>query len=350
MIRDLQLPPPLRPGDRVAAVTLSWGGPAAFPHRYEAGVRQLESTFGIEVVEMPHTRSEPERLVRDPRARADDLHAAFRDPTIAGIVSTIGGDESIRLLPHLDLDVIAAHPKVLVGYSDTTVTHMACLRAGLQTFYGPAVMAGFGESTGMHGYLVDGVRRMLFTPGAPGRWPPNPGGWTIEMQDWADPTSQDVPRPLQPSTGWRWDAPADVVVEGPVVPMCLEVGQWLRGSPWWPDLDGAVLALETSEEAPPPELATRFLRALALTGELQGLAAVLLARPGGIDDPAEHPPYGAAVLDVVRGELGLDLPVVTNLDFGHTDPMWTLPVGGHIRVDPTDRTIMFPAPVTADVR
>lgn len=348
VIQGLQVPPRLRAGDRLAAITLSWGGPAEFPARYEAGVRQLETQFGVEVREMRHTRSAPDVVAGDPRGRADDLHAAFADSSIAGIVSTIGGDDSIRLLPHLDLELIAAHPKVLVGYSDTTIAHLACLRAGVQTFYGPSIMAGFGESGGMHDYLVDGVRRMLFTRGAPGPWPPNPDGWTVEFQDWADRSTQQTPRRLQPPTGWRWDAPAGRTVEGPLVPACLEVVEGLRGTPWWPDLDGAVLALETSEEGSPPDVVTRFLRSLALTGELHRLAGLLMARPGGIDDPAQHPAYERSVLGVVRDEEHLDLPVVTNLDFGHTDPMWTLPVGGVVRIDPSDQGITFPAPVTTD--
>lgn len=134
---------------------------------------------------MPHTTADPAFVADNPQARAADLHAAFADRTIDGIVSTIGGDDSIRLLPHLDLDLIRTNPKVFVGYSDTTITHLACLRAGVQTFYGPAVMAGFGENAGLHDYLSLGVERM-FSSEPPGRWPPNTEGWTVEQHDWAN--------------------------------------------------------------------------------------------------------------------------------------------------------------------
>ena len=131
--RDVELTRPrrLREGDTVAAVTLSFGGPAAFPARYAAGKRQLEATFGVSVVEMPHTLADSWILASRPEARAEDLMAAFADQSISGIVSTIGGDDSIRILPHLDLAVIADNPKAFIGYSDTTVGHMACIRAGL---------------------------------------------------------------------------------------------------------------------------------------------------------------------------------------------------------------------------
>lgn len=345
MIGDLLLPPRLRPGDRVAAVTLSWGGPGAYPDRYAAGVRQLEAEFGVTVVDLPHTRAAPPAVAADVNGRVQDLHAAFADPEIAGIVSTIGGEDSIRLLPHLDLALIRDNPKVLLGYSDTTITQLACLHAGLQTFYGPSVMSGFGESGGLHDYLRAGVEQMLFTPGPPGAWPANTDGWTSEFIDWADVAGQGVPRRLQPSTGPRWHGGGEAV-EGPLIPACLEVLDMLRGSQWWPDLEGAVLALETSEEGMPPEGVARFLRVLALTGDLGRIAALLVGRPGGETDADRHLEHDRAVLDVVRDEQGLALPVVTNLDFGHTDPMWTLPVGGRVRVDPEARTIVFPDPVT----
>lgn len=341
------LPRRLRPGSRVAAATLSWGGPGVFPNRYEAGVRQLEDAFGVEVVELPHTRADPSWLARHPEARADDLHAAFADPAIDGIISTIGGDDSIRLLPHLDLEVLRRNPKVVLGYSDTTVTLLACLRAGLLSFSGPSIMAGFAENGGLHAYLRDGVERMLFHGGPPGAWPELTDGWTAEMPDWADPTNQDWPRPLQQSTGWRW-LTRTRPVEGPLLPVCLEVVDWLRGTPWWPDLDGAVLALETSEEGLPPHAVARFLRVLAITGEAQRLGALLFARPGGVA-VERHADYDAAITGVIRDEERLDdLPIVTNLDFGHTDPIWTLPVGGTVRVDDAAETITFPSAVTTD--
>lgn len=343
MTRRLRRPARLRAGDRIAAVTVSWGGPGAFPHRYEAGKRQLEDAFGVEVVEMPGTLADPDVLANDPAARVADLHAAFADPEIAGVVSTIGGDDSIRLLPLVDLDLLAANPKAFIGYSDATVTHMALRRAGVTSFYGPAVMAGFGENGGLHDYLIEGVRRALFDAPDDGvwAWPENPDGWTVEELDWADPANQERRRQVHPSTGWRWHG--GQAAEGPTVVACLEVLDWLRGSAWWPDLDGAVLLLETSEEAPPPDVVARFLRSLALLGDLHGLAGLVLGRPGGASlDPARHVDYDAAVAQVVRTEQGLDgLPVVTGVDFGHSDPMWTVPQGVRLRVDPDARRLTF---------
>ncbi|MBA2316181.1 MAG: LD-carboxypeptidase [Euzebyales bacterium] len=337
---QMRRPQRLRRGDRVAAVTLSWGGPAAVPHRYAAGKAQLEHTFGLEVVELPLTLAPPERVAEDPAGRAADLHRAFADPTIAGVISTIGGDDSIRLLPHLDLALLAANPKVFLGYSDSTIVHMALRRAGVASFYGPSVMAGFGENAGLHPYLIEGVRSALFDPVAPLDWPPNTDGWTVEHLDWEDPSTQEQPRRLEPSTGWRWHG--GMPGRGPALVGCLEVLDWLRGTAFWPDLDGVVLFLESSEEAPPPSYLTGFLRALAASGELGRIAGLVLGRPGGALNEQERLAYDDALLGVVRQEEGLDaLPVVTGVDFGHTDPIWTIPQGIPVAIGPDVQRITF---------
>lgn len=298
---------------------------------------------------MPHARAPDELLDAHPELRAADLHAALRDKSIAGVVSSIGGEDSIRLLPHLDLELIAAHPKPFIGYSDSTVTHMAFHAAGVVSFYGPAVMAGFAENAGMHPYALEGVRRMLCGGEPPGSWPPNADGWTVGFLDWADPENQRRRRTLQPCTGWRW-LQGRGTADGRCIAGCIEVLDWLRGTPVWPDLRGAVLALETSEEAPEPVAVTRMLRAIAAASDgLRDVRAVLFGRPGGSGlDPARHEEYDEAILRVVREELGReDLIVVAGLDFGHTDPIWTLPIGGRITVDADSRAITFPESVTA---
>lgn len=100
----------------MATASLSWGGPGTFPHRYHAGKQQLEKAFGIKVVETENALKPADWIYKNPRARADDLMAAFVNPDIKAIISTIGGDESVRILPFLDLDVIRKNPKIFLGY------------------------------------------------------------------------------------------------------------------------------------------------------------------------------------------------------------------------------------------
>jgi muramoyltetrapeptide carboxypeptidase LdcA involved in peptidoglycan recycling len=329
-------PPRLHPGDTLAAVSLSWGGAGQIPHRYRAGKRQLEETFGVRVVETRHATRDPGWLRRNPEARAADLMEAFSDPSIHGIVSIIGGEDSIRLLPFIDPEVIRANPKVFLGYSDTTVTHWACFRAGLVSFYGPSVMTGFAENGGMFPYMVSAVKRALFSPEPIGRVEPNPGGWTVEHLEWAVPENQDRRRALNPPLPWRF-LQGSGIAEGRLIGGCLEVVDWLRGTAVWPDpaeWEGPILFLETSEEASPPQALARVLRCLASAGVLGKLSGVLFGRPGGGVPLEAFDAYDEALLEVIAREEGLtDLPIVTRMDFGHTDPVFVLPLGVAARID-----------------
>src|SRR5215216_3522143 len=177
-------PKKLQPGDTVAAISLSWGGPGMFPHRYESGKKQLQNEFDLNVVEMPHTFRDAEWLHENLQARADDLMQAFADPTIKAIISAIGGDDSIRLFPYLDLNIIRENPKIYMGYSDATTTHMACFKAGLTSFYGPMIMSEFAENCGIFPYVTEAVRGTLFSSAPVGTIDPCKDGWTVEMLDW----------------------------------------------------------------------------------------------------------------------------------------------------------------------
>ena len=333
--RPLQKPRHLRPGDRVAVVSPSWGGPGTFPHRYEAGVRQLEAEFRVTVVEMDHTRAAPEFVADHPELRAADLIAAFADPSISGIITSIGGDDSIRLIPHLDLSVIAANPKVFLGFSDTTSLHFACLAAGLTSFYGPAIMAGFGENTGMHRYTANAVQRALFSTEPIGPIPLNEEGTTTERLDWADPSLQSQRRVLQPADSPRM-LQGKGVVTGHLIGGCAEVLEMLKGTAWWPPLhhwDGAIFFYETSEESPAPGYIRYWLRNFAAQGILHRLSGMLLARPDPGSDP-DYPQKLEKAVVAALAEAGLpDLPVLSGLDFGHASPILTLPYGVRASID-----------------
>src|SRR5258708_12148362 len=101
----------LRPGDRIAAISLSSGWPKVFPAAYCDGKRQLEEAFGVEVVESRHALSDPDWLSAHPEARAADLMEVLRDPSIHGIISTIWGGHSLPSLPFLDHPVLRYNPQ-----------------------------------------------------------------------------------------------------------------------------------------------------------------------------------------------------------------------------------------------
>lgn len=339
-------PQMLRPGSRIAAISLSWGGPGAIPYRYEIGKQQFEETFDVTVVETEHALRDGDWLARNPKARADDLMAAFTDESVDGIISTIGGEDSIRTLSYLDLDLIRRNPKVFMGYSDTTISHAACFKAGIVSFYGPSFMAGFAENGGMFPYMTDSVRRTLFSAEPIGVIEPNRADWTVEHLPWENPENQPIRRKLNPCTGWKFHQ-NEGIVEGQLFGGCVEVLDWLRGTDYFPaaaDLQDAVLFLETSEEAPLPLFLTRFVRCIAAMGILEGLGGILLGRPGGDVHPDTFHEYEDALCKAVREEHGLnDMPIVTNMDFGHTDPMFVIPIGMQIRIDSAKQEVAIDA-------
>ena len=126
-------PERLRKGDKVAIVSLSSGmlGEKEFIHKYYLGKQRLEEKFGLEVVTMPNTLKGIEYLREYPEKRAEDLMAAFKDKSIKAIICAIGGEETIRILPYIDYDVIKNNPKIFSGFSDTTANHLMLYKTGL---------------------------------------------------------------------------------------------------------------------------------------------------------------------------------------------------------------------------
>lgn len=326
-------PPRLKPGARVAALSLSSGFVTEVMARYQAGVRQCAKEFGWEVVPTPNALRGPDFLYENPQARADDLHWALENPDVHGLVSIIGGDDSIRVLPHLELETIRRHPKAFLGYSDSTVTLLQFLRAGVMAYHGPALLTDLAESGGMNPFVVEGVRRALINDPEPFDLMPAPE-WTELHQPWT-PELQDTRRSHQPGEGWTWLQGTEPA-EGHLIGGCAEVLDMLNGTPGWPDPEvwrGAVMVLETSEDVPPPAQVGYWLRNYAAQGILQGLSGLLLARPRGYTMGQKHDLY-TWVKRVLKEAGREDLPVVANMDLGHTSPQLTLPLGGLTRLDP----------------
>ncbi|GGJ45350.1 S66 family peptidase [Deinococcus roseus] len=322
----------------IATVSLSSGFVTEVLHRYEAAKRQIKQAFGWQVRETPNAFRGSEYLYRNLQARADDLHWALCNPDINGIISIIGGDDSVRLLPFLDLDLIRAHPKVFMGFSDSTITLMQFLRAGVVAFHGPAMLTDLAEHGGLHPYVQASVAETLMqTDSLHFSAAPE---WTGQRVEWMDPALQEQKRQFEPSEGWGW-LQGEGCVSGHTIGGCIEVLDMLNGTPGWPAPElwkGSVLCLETSEDAPPPAQVGYWLRNFGAQGILSGAKALLLARPHRY--PAEWVPELYQWVKRVLREYGReDLPVVANMDFGHTSPQMVLPLGIQVEVDVSRQSI-----------
>lgn len=337
-------PPRLRPGDTIAIVSTSWGGPHVFPHVFDKGVDVLSRVFELDVREMPTTRMSPRDLGADPQARARDLNAAFADPSIRAIVASIGGVDSVRILPFLDEAVALANPKVMLGYSDTSTQLAFYNRAGLVTFNGPSVMAGFAQIEALPG-AAEHVRKVIFEPTPTLEYRPF-DTWVDGYRDWRERENAGAVGDGRAHDGWRW-LQGSGRAEGRLFGGCGEVLEMLKGTRFWPEAsfwDRRILFLETSEDAPAPETVGYWLRNYGMQGVFDRVSALLVGRARDYDAAAKAE-LDEMVVRVVAGEFGRpDLPIVTNLDFGHTDPQWVMPLGVLAEVDPSRRSIRLLEP------
>jgi len=215
-------PKKLNKGDKVATISLSWGGAGELLHRYKQGKKQLEETFGLEVVETKNALKSAKWIYENPKARAEDLMEAFEDKSIKAIISNIGGEDSLRILKHIDISVIQKNPKIFLGFSDSTITHYLCLKAGLCSFYGTSLLVGFAENGGMHKYQIDDLFNNLFNANPIGEVLPNKEGWTSERLDWFDPTLLTQKRKLETAKEWNF-IQGNSIVQGHLLGGCMEV-------------------------------------------------------------------------------------------------------------------------------
>jgi muramoyltetrapeptide carboxypeptidase len=322
----LHRPPRVREGDTVAIVSPSWFAAGAFPHRVERGRAFLDS-LGLRMRLMPNATAIGDWTAGTPQQRADDLHEAFLDPSVSVVLCAIGGNHSNELLDLLDWDLIGAHPKVFQGLSDISVLHSALQRrCGLVTFYGPALVTNLGEFPAVFAPTEQSLRAAWFGDG-PLRYAAATE-WTDEFLDFRTQADLTRGRAMQPGDGWRWIH--EGAARGPLAGGCLETMCWhVKGTPDWPDLDGRVLFLETSEEAPSPAEVAAYLTDLRHLGVFAQIAALVVARPANYA-PDDVPVLWRVVRDATAG---FGIPVLTNVDAGHTDPMLTLPLGLDIELD-----------------
>ena len=330
---DILKPQRLRRGDTVAVVSTSWGGPYVFPHVFDKGVAVLRERFDLAVREMPTTRLSPDDLMRDPQRRAADLNDAFADPEVHAIVATIGGTESARILRYLDVDTIRANPKVFMGYSDTIAQLAFVHQLGLVTFQGPAVMAGFAQLENFP-EAQRHIRSVLFDPQDTYTYQPY-SHWTARYEDWNDPECDGRVSTPVGHDGWHWVSGSGTAV-GQLFGGCIEVLEFLKGTDYWPSMDfwrGRIVFFETTEEKPTIDQIHSWLFNYGLQGVFDSASALLFGRARDYS-PEEKIDLDVAIREVVVDQFGaVDLPIVTNLDFGHTDPQWIMPLGVRAEID-----------------
>lgn len=344
MPESLIRPPKAAPGDKVAVLSLSFSAPAVAPHVHEQAMRRLEELTGLTPVEYPTTR----RLGASPQDRAADLNAAFADPQIRAVLATIGGDDQITVVPHLDPDLVRADPKPFFGYSDNTNLLNWLWTNGIAGFYGGSTQVHLGagpavddvHATALRAALLTGERVQLTDPGESEDF----------GKDWADPAALSEYGDREPTEPWTWAGPARTVT-GRTWGGCAEVVQQVLMAGRFPTdpavLAGGVLLLETSEELIPAREFGWIVRALGERGVLDAVDAVVVARPPTSNFEVRPTPDERAALRAEQRDEAITMVhrynpeavVVVGVPFGHTRPQWVLPYGGDITVDGATKTL-----------
>src|SRR6476620_3830767 len=153
--------PKLNAGDRVAVISPSFAAPGFAPAVHEQAMRRLTSATGLIPVEFPTTR----KLGSSPGERAADINAAFADPSIRAILATIGGDDQITVVPHLDEATVRSNPKIFVGYSDNTNLLNWLWSLGIRGYHGGSTQVHLGAGPGADDVHLASLRAALLTGG-----------------------------------------------------------------------------------------------------------------------------------------------------------------------------------------
>lgn len=303
-------PPRIRPGDTIGLMipsSANWD-----PMEIDVLLEAL-AVLGLKGKLGRHVFDRHGYLAGRDADRAADLNAMFRDPEVKAIHCIRGGWGAARLLPLIDFESIARHPKALIGYSDITALLLALhARTGLVTFHGPNGASEWNTTN------VEWLKRIV---------------WEGELGTFANPRVADeaiVPtrdriRTITPGTA-----------KGRLLGGNLTVLTALLGSSYLPDFSDAILFLEDVDEA--PYRIDRMFTQLRLAGILGRLRGVVWGTCTDCD-PGEG--FGSLTIPDVLTEYlkPLGIPAYYGAMFGHVSRQFTLPVGVEVELDASAGTL-----------
>ncbi|MGA5266254.1 S66 peptidase family protein [Streptomyces lydicamycinicus] len=290
------LPAPVTKGDRIGIVTVSAPEPAKAPGVFARGVEALRAR-GFEPVTAEHTFGLNGYRAANEEDLLNDFHAYIADPSIAAVICAGGGKNANRLLRGLDIPLIAAHPKPIVGVSDPSVLLNAITaRTHVPTLHGPSVMWDWGAESA----------------------PPETGDHCTAML-----AGEREAGRIAATLGWAYPGSA----EGHLIAGCLSSLRCLLGTPWEPNWRGAILVWEDAFK--PVDVLDQALTHFRDRGVLDQIAGMVVGELVGCE-----PSGGRGAIEMVTDLCSeFDFPVAFGLPFGHTPLKYTLPIGAEARLD-----------------
>ena len=191
-------PPKAAPGDKVAVLSPSFAAPGVAPEVHEQAMTRLAEVTGLVPVEYPTTR----RVGATAQDRARDLNAAFADPEIRAVLATIGGEDQITVVPHLDPDAVRADPKPFLGYSDNNNLLSWLWTHGVAGFYGGSTQVHLGPGPAVDEVHARSLRAALLT--GERLEVTEPGESEDIGRDWNDPAALSEYGEREPTEPWTW--------------------------------------------------------------------------------------------------------------------------------------------------
>ena len=311
------IPAKLRSGDVVRVVAPARSRAFATEHLSAGLIDQRFQEMGLVLTFGRHV---DERDAFDSSSiafRVADLHEAFADPDVKAIMTVIGGSNSNELLPYLDWDLIAANPKILCGYSNITALQNAILaKTDLVTYSGP-----HWSSFGMRDHFE--LTAAWFTQTLFDDAPVN----ILPSAEWTDDLwflDQDA-RVTMPNHGW-WTL-QEGTAEGTIIGTNMTTIAGLQGTPYMPSLMDSVLVLEDVAGTGPEDFARNLTSILQLPDAVgvRGLVVGRFQTGTGMTQ--------ALLAEIVSRQPVLkNLPVLANVDIGHSSPQATFPIGGTLAI------------------
>ena len=328
-------PKRLKKGDKVAIVSLSKGmlGEDNFIHKYEIAKKRMEKDYGLTVVPMPNALKGIDYLYNHPESRAEDLMTAFKDVSIKAIFNAIGGDDSIRLLPYIDFDIIRNNPKIFTGFSDTTINHFMMHKAGLVSYYGLSVMNNWSEYVEINPYTKTFIDNMLFEPKETLDIPCSEFcSWDKDKIWWGEEHVSEL-TPRLPNKNYEL-LQGSGKVEGELLGGCIDVFPELLGTSLWPNLEdwkNKILLIENSENNMTEDMLCWLLRNLHAQGIFDVIKGIIVGKPPFED---KYESYKEVFTKVVGFEANHpEIPILYNVNVGHAYPIGILGLGLKYQID-----------------